>query len=48
MSMRGKSFQAALLAAIVLSLLKLKPDQTEADHATAAPASLGGATATSS
>jgi hypothetical protein len=39
---------AALLAAGVLSLLKLKPDQTGAEHATAAPTSLGGATAASS
>jgi len=39
---------AALLAAGVLSLLKLKPDQTEAEHATPAPTSLGGATAASS
>jgi hypothetical protein len=39
---------AALLAAAVLSLLKLKPDQTEAEHATAASTSLGGATAAAS
>jgi benzoate transport len=39
---------AALLAAAVLSLLKLEPDQTEAEHATAASTSLGGATAASS